>query len=1001
MLMRGKPGRAFGELCLTFTIVAVATAGLLRPDVILGSGGLLDQTHQASLQVAAITTDHGAPAPTDVDPDNISAPLQNTLTSTFVVQPYQLLEFGRLIPPGDPAYAIYLASAKAGPFNTDAHSDGSSGCTHLTGPGASSFCQQDTVNKPPNCSGLIHGSPGWEICEDAGPSQDGNYRSYSDLSGAFSTVDPKNSAYVGPPSWDRVIGALLLLFAALVVGVMVLAMVLAMFATQFADAALASCAYPALIWAIMPGPSRAVLWRWVGSFVSSVLVMFTAAVFLPLFGVAVTAFLKDAGNDLVTRLAMVDLLALAALGFDRRLMDGAGAAGARLANRLRWARIGGSGSGDDATRTGQVIAGALAQGGYSDGDARGLYGGAFAAGSHAHLLHRARLLSSARALGDIPGAPLHPGRLLGDIRREAAHGLAPPHPGRPRHPPPVAGARTIPRRTRTPQQEARTGRRAPGRIAAAQPAPADPRRPRPPRHRPYRLGRHPRRRRRHLDPHPPPRRRRAPRRPRPVRALPARGPELLAHRSHPRRPRPLRPLPRSRPDPHPHQPGRPARRRPARDTAPLAHQHRDAHPCPGPANGAVRAAAATASAPDPARERAAPAQPTQQHRPTRHRSGELPPGAAPRTARSPRTGRRPAVKKLILLAVAGIAGLCLLTLPLGLIASGSADADTSTSLPEGLNTVLAQAYQQAATRAPQLVPGCTGMTWQILAGVAQVESDQAAGHTIAADGEIISPIIGPALEGTGTGGNTTAVHDSNGGYAHALGPFQFLASTWATTGLNGRGTTAPPDVQNAFDASLTAAVYLCGSGRDLTQPTQLHAALYSYNRSNAYVDQVEAAINQFEQVATAPIVPASGRAAIVIQAALAQRGVPYSWGGGNAHGPTRGICCSEGGQNGSLIVGFDCSGLTLYAYAQAGTALPRTAAEQAKVGRRIPASAGLAALRPGDLIFYAYIPGDDASIYHVTIYLGGGQQVAASRPGVPVDVEPVTSTDFAGGAAIL
>ena len=359
------------------------------------------------------------------------------------------------------------------------------------------------------------------------------------------------------------------------------------------------------------------------------------------------------------------------------------------------------------------------------------------------------------------------------------------------------------------------------------------------------------------------------------------------------------------------------------------------------------------------------------------------------------------MRKLLWPAVAGIAAMCLLALPLGLAASGSAaDTSTTTTGAAGLNAVLAAAYQQAADEAPQRVPACTGMTWQILAGVAQVESDQAAGHQIAADGEITPPIVGPALDGSGTGGNTTVVHDGSG-YAHALGLFQFLPSTWAADGLNGRGTAAPPDVQNVFDASLTAAVYLCGTGRDLTQPTQLHDAIYSYNHSDAYVDQVEAAINQFNQLTAAPAVSATGRAAVVIRAALAERGVPYSWGGGDAHGPTRGTCCSEGGQDGTLIVGFDCSGLALYAYAQAGVALPRTAAEQAGVGRRVPASAGLAALRPGDLIFYAYVPGNDASIYHVAIYLGGGQQVAASRPGVPVDVEPIATSDFAGGAAIL
>jgi cell wall-associated NlpC family hydrolase len=361
------------------------------------------------------------------------------------------------------------------------------------------------------------------------------------------------------------------------------------------------------------------------------------------------------------------------------------------------------------------------------------------------------------------------------------------------------------------------------------------------------------------------------------------------------------------------------------------------------------------------------------------------------------------VRKLFWLAVMGIAAMFLMVLPLGLAAGGSATADTSSTAAgtAGLNPVLAQAYQQAATRAPQLVPACTGMTWQILAGVAQVESNQAAGHTIAADGEITPPIIGPALDGSGTGGNTTAVHD-HAGYAHALGPFQFMPATWAADGLNARGTATAPDVQNAFDASLTAAVYLCGKGRDLTQATQLHDALYSYNHSEAYVAQVQAAITKVQQLpAATATVPASGRAAVVIAAALAERGIPYSWGGGNAHGPTRGICCSQGGQDGSKVVGFDCSGLTLYAYAQAGVTLPRLAADQAGVGRRIPASAGLSALRPGDLIFFGLIPGDDASIYHVAIYQGGGMMLEAPRPSENVKSAPVWSYDYAGGAAIL
>lgn len=130
--------------------------------------------------------------------------------------------------------------------------------------------------------------------------------------------------------------------------------------------------------------------------------------------------------------------------------------------------------------------------------------------------------------------------------------------------------------------------------------------------------------------------------------------------------------------------------------------------------------------------------------------------------------------------------------------------------------------------------------------------------------------------------------------------------------------------------------------------------------------------------------------------------MPYSWGGGNAKGPSYGFCCSPSGKNGANIKGFDCSGMTQYAYAKAGIRLPRTAAAQAGVGRRIPAGLGTGALMPGDLVFYATAPGRDLTIYHVGIYLGGGQMVNAARPGTVVRLDAVDAmSGYAGGARLL
>ena len=109
-----------------------------------------------------------------------------------------------------------------------------------------------------------------------------------------------------------------------------------------------------------------------------------------------------------------------------------------------------------------------------------------------------------------------------------------------------------------------------------------------------------------------------------------------------------------------------------------------------------------------------------------------------------------------------------------------------------------------------------------------------------------------------------------------------------------------------------------------------------------------------------------------IAAAQSQHGLPYSWGGGNASGPTYGIPPDTG------IYGFDCSGLTQYAYARAGIAIGGTSREQySKFSNRTVARDDLQA---GDLVFWSSSdsPGD---IYHVALYIGGGKVVQAPQSG--------------------
>lgn len=112
----------------------------------------------------------------------------------------------------------------------------------------------------------------------------------------------------------------------------------------------------------------------------------------------------------------------------------------------------------------------------------------------------------------------------------------------------------------------------------------------------------------------------------------------------------------------------------------------------------------------------------------------------------------------------------------------------------------------------------------------------------------------------------------------------------------------------------------------------------------------------------------------VIKRAMSQMGVPYSWGGGTASGPGRGI------DSGAGTVGFDCSGLILYAFAGVGIKLPHYSGSQYDMGRKIPSSE----MRRGDVIFYG--PGGSQ---HVTLYLGNGQMLEAPYTGSNVKVSPV------------
>lgn len=152
------------------------------------------------------------------------------------------------------------------------------------------------------------------------------------------------------------------------------------------------------------------------------------------------------------------------------------------------------------------------------------------------------------------------------------------------------------------------------------------------------------------------------------------------------------------------------------------------------------------------------------------------------------------------------------------------------------------AYANAHATMAAIRPGCR-LTWVTLAGIAAVESEHGTmgGRTLLPDGRPSSPIIGIPLNGAN---GTRAVAATDGGlldgdkvWEHAVGPFQFIPSTWALWRADGNNDGIS-DPQNIDDAALAAAQYLCADNRNLASGDGWLRAILSYNSSLDYAQRV-------------------------------------------------------------------------------------------------------------------------------------------------------------------
>jgi hypothetical protein len=186
---------------------------------------------------------------------------------------------------------------------------------------------------------------------------------------------------------------------------------------------------------------------------------------------------------------------------------------------------------------------------------------------------------------------------------------------------------------------------------------------------------------------------------------------------------------------------------------------------------------------------------------------------------------------------------------LGLGVAGDTQQIIASSSTNGIPAAALAAYQRAESVINSADKGCN-LTWQLIAAIGRVESNHGrfGGNALDDDGIAQPGIYGIALNGSN---DTAVIRDTDAGqfdndlvHDRAVGPMQFIPSTWSVVGVDadGDGQRNPQDID---DAALATAVYLCSGDDDLSTTAGQRAAVYRYNHSQAYVDLVLSIMNAY------------------------------------------------------------------------------------------------------------------------------------------------------------
>ncbi|PIO83105.1 cell surface protein [Loigolactobacillus backii] len=296
----------------------------------------------------------------------------------------------------------------------------------------------------------------------------------------------------------------------------------------------------------------------------------------------------------------------------------------------------------------------------------------------------------------------------------------------------------------------------------------------------------------------------------------------------------------------------------------------------------------------------------------------------------------------------------------------SAANSSQTAATSAANASLAQAQSSAAAASQAVAQSAATSSANASLAVASsaAAASQAASQSAATLAANVSQAQSSAAATSQAVAQSAATSSANASQAAAQSAATSVANASQAAAQSAATSTANASSAAASQAAATSAANVSQTQTQSSAATEATNTVQTTQSSQASTTPVATTPSQ-SAASTASTTSNQSAVQKVIAAAQSQIGVPYVWGGHTAN------------------VGLDCSGLTSYAFSAAGISLPAYTVSQESAGQKV----SISALQPGDLVFW----GAAGATYHVALYIGGNQYIAAPQPGENVQVQSISS----------